>query len=65
MEASTAASTVTDEDSREDPGDRPDPDELLYIVVENGSITAEWDTGPWRGQSTSRFTGGGYGHHTY
>jgi hypothetical protein len=41
--------------------DAPEPDEMEYVVVSNGSITAEWDTGPWRGKSTSGFTGGGFG----
>jgi hypothetical protein len=44
--------------------DQPDPDEMLYVVVSNGSITADWDTGPWRGKGTSCFSGG-FGHSTY
>jgi hypothetical protein len=42
--------------------ERTDPDEMVYVVVENGSITAGWDTGPWRDKSTSRFIGG-FGPH--
>ena len=44
--------------------ERPSPDDMVHVVVLNGSITADWDTGPWRGEGTSRFIGG-FGHSTY
>lgn len=44
--------------------DLDQPEDMVHIVVLNGSITADWDTGPWRGEGTSRFVGG-FGHSTY
>lgn len=43
---------------------RDDNPDMECVVVLNGSITADWDTAPWRGEGTSRFIGG-FGPHTY